>query len=134
MALTKLKGDIAEAKVLAYLVENGYKVFLPWGEDNRFDLLCEINGEYKRIQIKYVSPKNDCLEIPLRSANNWSTIRYSSMNVDYIAAYNPENDKIYFIPLGMFNNIATLKLRFAKTKNKQLKNVRWASDYELMPA
>lgn len=129
MAITKQKGLIAEAKVLAHLVDKGYKVFLPWGEDHRFDLLCEIDGKFKRIQVKYVSPKNGCIEVPLRSMNNWNTIRYCSKNVDIIAAFNPKSDKIYFVPLKDFSNIAAIKLRFDKTKNSQQKHVKWAEDY-----
>ena len=129
MAITKRKGEIAEAKVLSYLIANGYRVFLPWGEDHRFDLLCEVKDEYKRIQVKFVTPKNGCLEVPLRSMNNWNKIRYSKENVDIIAAYNPENDKIYFIHLSEFPNIAAIKLRFDKPKNSQRKFIRWAVDF-----
>ncbi|OGC23945.1 hypothetical protein A2291_05530 [candidate division WOR-1 bacterium RIFOXYB2_FULL_42_35] len=130
MAITKQKGCIAEAKVLSYLVSKGYKVFLPWGEDHRFDLLCEVAGAYKRIQVKFVTPKNGCLEVPLRSMNNWSRIRYSSQNVDIMAAFNPDNDKIYFIRLSEFPNMSTIKLRFDEAKNLQQKHIKWAADFE----
>ncbi|MFC1496126.1 group I intron-associated PD-(D/E)XK endonuclease [Candidatus Margulisiibacteriota bacterium] len=130
MAITKQKGCIAEAKVLAYLVSEGYKVFIPWGEDHRFDFLCEVDGSFKRIQVKYVTPKVETIEIPLRSMNNWSKIRYSTKNVDIIAAYNPKNDKVYFVSLNEFTNIAAIKLRFKKAKNSQQKRVRWAADFE----
>ncbi|MFC1511495.1 group I intron-associated PD-(D/E)XK endonuclease [Candidatus Margulisiibacteriota bacterium] len=133
MAITKQKGCIAEAKVLSFLVASGYRVFVPWGEDHRFDLLCENKGKFLRIQVKYVTPKNECLEVPLRSMNNWSTVRYSSANTDVIAAYNPHSDKIYFVPLKSFSNTATLKLRFQRTKNSQKKHVKWAEDFEKMP-
>jgi len=130
VAITKHKGDIAEAKVLSYLIGKGYKVFIPWGEDHRYDLVSEIEGVFKRIQVKYVTPKNGCLEVPLRSMNNWSTLRYSSKNIDIIAAYNPENDKIYFLSLDEFRNIATIKLRFKNPKNSQQKHIKWASNFE----
>jgi hypothetical protein len=132
MAVSKQKGAVAEAKVLSYLISKGYQVFVPWGEDHRFDLLCEINGCFKRIQVKYVTPKNAGIDVPLRSANNWSTIRYTPKNVDLIAAYNPENDKIYFIDLKDYPNIATLKLRLEKTRNLQKKNVKWAEEFEAL--
>jgi hypothetical protein len=131
VALSKQKGAIAEAKVLAFLASRGYKVFLPWGEDHRFDLLYEDKGRYKRVQVKYVTPRNNGIDVPLRSMNNWNTIRYSPENVDMIAAYNPKNEKIYFIELDKFSNIATIKLRFGKTKNSQQKNIKWADDFEL---
>ena len=130
MAKTKQKGDIAEAKVLSYLISKGYKALLPWGEDNRYDLVCEAKGVFKKIQVKYVTPKNGALDVPLRSANNWNAFRYSNEDVDLIAAYNPENDKVYFISLNDFKNVATIKLRLARPKNSQQKLVKWAADFE----
>lgn len=62
MALTKKKGAIAETKMLAYLIERGFNVSIPWGEDIRYDLVSEKEGVFKRIQVKYVTPKNGCLE------------------------------------------------------------------------
>ena len=134
MSLTKQKGNIAEAKVLTYLISQGFGVFVPWGEDNRYDLVCDIFGTLQRIQVKYVSPKNNCIEIPLRSCNNWNNIKYNKESVDIIAAYNPSDDKIYFIKLSDFKNTATVKLRFGNTKNCQKQFVRWAKDFENLKA
>jgi PD-(D/E)XK endonuclease len=39
MASLKTKGDLAELKVAADLVERGYRIALPFGEDNDFDLI-----------------------------------------------------------------------------------------------
>ena len=50
--------------------------------------------------------------------------------MDLVAAYNPKNDKVYFIPLSEFNNVATIKLRFKRPKNSQQKLVKWAADFE----
>lgn len=130
MAVTKQKGSIAEAKVLAYLIEKGFNVFIPWGEDHRFDLVCEYNGIFKRIQVKYVSAKNNGIEIPLRSMNNWSELRYSPANVDVLAAYNPQTDKIYFVNLQEYENTATIKLRFNLPRNSQKKYIKNAADFQ----
>jgi hypothetical protein len=47
MAITKQKGDIAEAFVTFFLKNNGFNVLLPWGEDVRYDLVSEKHGGYK---------------------------------------------------------------------------------------
>ncbi|MDD5156042.1 MAG: group I intron-associated PD-(D/E)XK endonuclease [Candidatus Omnitrophica bacterium] len=39
MAVTKQKGDIAEAFVTYLLKQNGFNVLVPWGYESRFDLL-----------------------------------------------------------------------------------------------
>jgi len=130
MALTKKKGAIAETKVLAYLIERGFNVSIPWGEDVRYDLVSEKEGVFKRIQVKYVTPQKGRLALFLRSANNWNTIKYTLENVDIIAVYDPKNDNIYFIPIKIFPKNNTLNLRIANPKNNQEKNIIWASKFE----
>jgi len=130
MAITKQKGDIAEAYVTYLLKQNGFNVLVPWGEDNRYDLVTEKKGIFKRIQVKYVTPKNGVLEVPIRSSNNYNIIHYSSNDLDIIAAYSPEQNKIYFIPINGIKNKSVCKLRLTATKNRQKKLVVMASKYE----
>ncbi|MFH1389812.1 MAG: group I intron-associated PD-(D/E)XK endonuclease [Candidatus Margulisiibacteriota bacterium] len=75
MGITKDKGNLAEIKVAAFLIEKGFKVLVPWGENNRYDLVAEKENKFLRIQVKYVSPKKGRLSVPLRSANNWKIIK-----------------------------------------------------------
>jgi len=130
MAITKQKGDIAEAFVTYFLKKSGFCVLIPWGEDNRYDLVSEKKGVFKRIQVKYVSPKNGLLDVALRSLNNYQIFRYSNKDVDIIAAYDPKNQKVFFIPLRSIKNKSSLKLRLVPTKNNQKKHVVWASRFE----
>jgi hypothetical protein len=44
MASLKMKGDLAELKVAADLLERGYKIAIPYGEDWDFDLIIERRG------------------------------------------------------------------------------------------
>ncbi|MCX5695366.1 MAG: group I intron-associated PD-(D/E)XK endonuclease [Candidatus Omnitrophica bacterium] len=127
MAITKQKGDIAEAFITYLLKQNGFNVLIPWGEDNRYDLVSEKNGVFKRIQVKYITPNNGALEVVFRSSNNYNIIHYSSKDVDIIAVYSPEG-KVYFIPLDNIKKCC--KLRLLPTKNNQKKYVIMASKYE----
>lgn len=130
MAITKQKGDIAEAFVTYLLKKNNFNVLIPWGEDNRYDLVTEKNGIFKRIQVKYATSKNGTVEVRVRSCNNYNIIRYSPKDIDIIAVYSPAESKVYFIPLKEINNKSTCKLRLRPTKNKQKKFVVMASKYE----
>jgi len=130
MALTKKKGAIAETKVLAYLIERGFNVSIPWGEDVRYDLVSEKEGVFKRIQVKYVTPKNGRLDVFQRSKNNWNTIKYTLKDIDITAVYDPKNDKIYFISIAMFSNNSKINLRLLPPKNNQEKKIIWASKFE----
>jgi hypothetical protein len=112
MAITKQKGDIAEAYVTYLLKQNGFNVLVPWGEDSRYDIVTEKKGIFKRIQV------------------NYNIIHYSPKDIDIIAAYSPSHNKVYFIPLNGIKNRRVCKLRLIPTKNRQKKFVVMASKYE----
>jgi PD-(D/E)XK nuclease superfamily protein len=130
VAVTKQKGLQAEFFVAHLLSQHGFTALVPFGEDTRYDLVSEKRGVFKRIQVKFVAPKNGALQVQLRSANNYQTIHYSDADVDIIAAYNPENSKVYFIPLSGVDNKSTLNLRLSECKNGQQLRVIKAADYE----
>lgn len=130
MAITKQKGDIAEAFVTYLLKQNGFNVLIPWGEDNRYDLVTEKNGIFKRIQVKYATPKGGTIEVRARSCNNYNIIHYSPKDIDIIAVYSPKQNKVYFVPLNGIKNRSTSTLRLEPTKNKQKKFIVMASNYE----
>ena len=130
MAVTKQKGDIAEAFIAFTLKQNGFNVLLPWGEDVRYDIVAEKNGVFKRIQVKYVTPKNGVLEVAMRSSNSHSIKPYSEKEVDVVAAFCSKQERAYFIPINKNSNKRVCKLRLEPTKNKQQKKVTMASEYE----
>ncbi len=130
MAITKQKGDIAEAFVTYLLKQNGFNVLIPWGEDNRYDLVTEKNGVFKRIQVKYATPKNGAIELRVRSCNNYTVLRYSPKDIDIIALYSPETKKVYFVSMNSIKNKSLCKLRLTPTKNKQKKFIVMASKFE----
>jgi hypothetical protein len=53
MASLKTKGDLAELKVAVDLVQRGYRVAIPFGEDSDFDLILIRDGQLERVQVKY---------------------------------------------------------------------------------
>ena len=52
---TKEIGDISEAKILAKLLNDGYIVLLPFGENKRYDLVVNHNNKFIKIQCKTAS-------------------------------------------------------------------------------
>jgi hypothetical protein len=130
MAITKQKGDIAEAYITFLLKKHGFNVLLPWGEDTRYDIVTEKNGIFKRIQVKHVTSRNGILEVPMRSCNSNHIIHYSLSQIDIIAAYEPKFNKVFFISLKNNINRSSYKLRFVPAKNKQMKYIHSASAFE----
>jgi hypothetical protein len=56
---------------------------------------------------------------------------YSAQEIDAIAAYSPDTDHCYLLPIEEIAGRATITLRLAATANNQADGVRWAHDYEL---
>ncbi len=125
----KIKGDIAELAVAKKLIEIGWKVLFPYGENHRYDLVAQKGDTFLRIQVKYSTPKNGVLEINCRSSNNWSVLHYSSKEIDVLAGYNPDNQDIYFIPVSKIN-YSSIKLRISRTKNNQILKVNLAENFK----
>lgn len=49
---TKQLGNIGEAKVLAKFVELKVPVYIPFGDNEKSDLIAEFNGKLNKIQVK----------------------------------------------------------------------------------
>ena len=58
MASLKTKGDLAELKVAADLIERGYRVAIPFGEDNDFDLIL-IRGDTGSSEFRSSTRRSD---------------------------------------------------------------------------
>ena len=128
----KTKGSIAELQVCADLTRRGWKILIPYGENQRYDLVAEKEGKFVRIQVKYVTPRNGVLIVNCRSSNNWSTQSYSADQIDFIATYNPENGGVYYVPVSEIRR-QTMILRVAPSKNNQKAKVRYAKAYAGLP-
>jgi PD-(D/E)XK endonuclease len=136
MASTKRKGDLAELKVACDLVERGYRVAFPFGEDNDFDLiLIRADDSLERIQVKHSKSNGAVLEVRCRSSSLTNgkvkrIKRYTAEMIDWIAVYDPITGDCFYIPaeeLGLGRD--SIYLRLVPTKNCQRLGIRYASDY-----
>lgn len=130
MAITKTKGGIGEALILADILRRGYSVALPVGEDCSFDIIVERKGVLEKVQCKYTESKNGVISVKCRSCNNWTNKKYSSKEIDWIACYDNTSDKCYYIPSVLLGNGRTaINLRLVPPKNNQRKKILFASEF-----
>jgi hypothetical protein len=59
MPNTKVAGDITEAVVLAEFLRAGFPVCVPFGDNQRYDLVVEAGGRFLRVQCKTASLTGD---------------------------------------------------------------------------
>ncbi|MFH1745218.1 MAG: group I intron-associated PD-(D/E)XK endonuclease [bacterium] len=124
----KTKGDIAEMRIAADLLEKGWHVLFPYGENNRYDLVAEKSGKFIRVQVKYVTPKNGSLDVNCRSSNNWNVVSYTAKEIDYIGVFDSDSENIYYIPSGLMNK-NLFKIRLKPSKNNQRKRINLSEDF-----
>ena len=104
-AESKHKGRVAEAKVLAHLVENGYEVFLPFADCGSVDLLAMKDGIIQRVSVKYTSVrKNQKWNVKLSNVSrlkdggvNERVFNYNSC--DLLAVYIGPEDRVVLKPV-----------------------------------
>jgi hypothetical protein len=132
---TNQKGAIAEAQVTAAAVELGMGVWRPVVEGCRYDLILEVGDRLLRTQCKWANRENDVVVVRGRTCRHtprgyvWTT--YSSAEIDGIAAWCPDIDACYFIPIGDIAGRSCMHLRLAPSRNNQELLVHWAANYRL---
>ena len=126
---TKDKGDISEAMILARLLQLGKKVAIPFGENHRYDLLIDDDGEFTRVQCKTARIHKGCVVFNARSTNARISTNYRG-EADLFIVYCPQIEKFYQVAVTVAAaSIVTLRLE--ATKNNQESGVKYARDYEL---
>jgi len=136
----KAVGERSQAYIIAKLLEAGYNVLIPYGDNARYDAVIEdADGNFWRVQCKTGWVDGDSTYIQFKTASSYYHTKAGRTNhskrdyrgqIDYFAVYCPETRGMYLIPVDHVG-IASANLRLRPTANKQEKNVRWAKDYEL---
>jgi hypothetical protein len=135
MASLKRKGDLAELKVAADLIDRGCRLSIPFGEDCDYDLIADYEGRLHRVQVKYTRSDSRivlmrCRSHSLTKGKIRATKRYTSKTVDWIATYDCTTDRCYYCPsweLG--SGRAELRLRLQPARNGQRVGIREAQAY-----
>lgn len=107
---TKAIGNIGEAKVLAKFVELGIPVYMPFGDNERADLLVEFANKIYKVQIKTASGSNNGairFDLTTNTQQSGETHKhvYTNDEIDLFACYSIERDKVYIIPANGQHNI-----------------------------
>jgi PD-(D/E)XK nuclease superfamily protein len=136
----KRVGDITCAVVLARLLEVFDAVLVPFGENQRYDLVVESKGSFVRVQCKTGRLRNGVIKFPACSINYEHPMPRKGFyardyrgSADFFGIYCPENDAVYLVPVV---NVGRKEgsLRIAPARNNQSERIRWASDYEVTAA
>ena len=123
-----------EAAIVAELIRRGYAVLLPFGTNQRYDLVLDIGGTFVRAQCKTGRLRKGVVVFSTRSVrtNTRQTFfrDYTTKEVELFLVHCPETGAIYAVPVADAP-AGHGYLRVDPTKNGQEAGIRWARDYEL---
>ena len=132
MLSTNQKGAIAEAEVTAAAIRLGIEVYRPVQEGGRYDLILGVGERLVRTQVKWANREGDVVVVRGRTSRltprGYVRTRYSASEIDGIAAWCPDTDDCYFIPIAEIAGRARMSLRLEPARNNQELLVHWAAE------
>jgi PD-(D/E)XK endonuclease len=126
-------GQRTEAAILSELVRRGYSVLLPFGVNQRYDLVLDLGGRYLRAQCKTGRLHNGVVLFSTKSVQcntRRTLVRDYDGEADVFLVHCPATDRVYCVPVAEVPT-GYMYLRVKPTLNGQAHGIRWASDYEL---
>ncbi len=137
MLTKKQKGDIGLTQAIADFTKNKIAVSIPISEHLKYDLIAELDGQLKRIQVRY-SKLNEGSFISVKLKSVWSNQKGVHVtnrkkgDYDVLAIYCPDTDEMYYVKDEEFDASCALQLRLTSDdvvkRNKS--RVRVASNYK----
>ena len=132
---SKFKGQLSEAKALYELQKRQIPVCIPWGDNERYDLVAEFNGKLNRIQVKTANDERDgAICCYCRSSTNHTTNKNLTTyenDIDYFIFVNQTHDLIAIVPIEEVGTKKSFTLRLTPPSNNQSVNVKYFKDYSL---
>lgn len=135
---TKSVGELGVARTLSRLLENGYAVSLPFGDNLRYDLIVDDGRHLLRVQCKTgrLDTKGSIAFPVCSCANHRGRGRRDYRgDIDAFGVYCPDTGSVYLVPMSALNGCRReARLRVNPARNAQVKGIRMASAYLLGPS
>ena len=131
---TDQKGAIAESAIVHAAIKLGIGVFRPLSDGERYDLILNLRPRLLRVQCKTAVLHADVLAVPFysnrRCSSGFRKRVYTSEEIDAVAAYSPDLERCFLLPMSEFETRTYVQLRLAPSRNNQRARINWAADYD----
>ena len=132
---TKSIGNIGEAKALCKFVEKGIPVYVPFGDNEKSDLIADFGGKLNRIQIKTSIKAEDgkmMFSLVSSTVHRQNGVKhiYTNEEIDYFVCYNIQRDKLFIVDVNDAPS-SQITIRYTKPKNGQISGIKLEEDYLL---
>ena len=127
----KAIGEISEAHILLCAVERGFAPSIPFGNNQRYDLVLDDGAKLFRVQSKTGWVRGGCVVFSAASKNGFTHERKDYRGeIDFFLVYCPEFKKVYKVPVDVAPK-NEMRLRVDHLKRKAPKTtIHWAKDFE----
>lgn len=130
MSNPKQKGDKTEVTVLNRLISAGYSVSIPFGDNDKYDLVVDDGKELHRIQCKTAwRTQKGTIRFNTHSQTTREGKYHESTyhgEVDAFIVRHPEQEDLYWIPIEDATK-QKMELRFESKIDHP--SINWADDY-----
>jgi hypothetical protein len=128
---SKAVGERSEGIILARILRKGLAVAMPFGNNQRYDMILDNGGILLRVQCKTGNIQDGAVVFPTRSFNCLTGKKRCYVGeADIFLVYCPNNDTIYCVPIDEKLPRDNCSLRVSPSKNSQTKGIRLAKDFE----
>lgn len=132
MSKPKEVGEKTEATILNHFIQKGIPVSIPWGNNQRYDLVIEVEGRLLKAQCKTGKYKNGVVNFPTSSKSGGKERKDYTGQIDCFLVYCPELQTYYKVDINDVSNINAMSLRVDPLKKFGPKStIKWAKDYEV---
>ena len=107
-------GNAALGTAIGYFTNEGYIVSIPLNDTQDYDLIVDLNGDLKKVQVKGTSfkTKYNIYQVSLKSSGGtrgviYKTIKNTDVDLVFIAC---EDGSMYLLPKKIIKNNSTLNL------------------------
>jgi prevent-host-death family protein len=129
------KGNIAEVAITLEAMRLGIDVLKPVAEHVRYDVAFDLGHRILRVQCKWARFDGAvvCAHLVGFRHTSRGPVRstYSADEIDAVALYCDELNKVYLIPADLIDGQSAVHLRLRPAKNAQRAAINWADKYSL---
>ena len=133
---TSTRGDLSEMEIATALMRAGVTVLRPLSAAVRYDLVVDTGGgAFLRIQCKTGILRNGRVLFRVCSADSRRPLGVTYQGqADAVGVYCPQLATMYLVPMSAVAGLGIVaSLRVDASRNRQIKRVRYARDYEIRP-
>jgi len=126
----KAVGERSEVMVLAALLRQRHVVLQPFGDNQRYDLVVDLDGVFVRVQCKTARLVNGALTFATCSSQAHRQRGHQTYRgeAEYFGVYSPDLDRVFMVPVEGTGERSSW-LRLEAPRNGQQAKVRYADQF-----